>query len=181
MSEYRAAHRYALALIGLAEGRKEVEEVGKDLRHLDRLISGSRDFRLFLQSPVVNARKKRQILDGLLRGRIGEPILLFLFFLASRRREGLLPEIIVDFFRLLDERTGIVDATASVAVPLSPPQEQRLVARLEQATGKKVRIRYVVDRSLKAGFMVRIDDTVWDASVRHELDHLRRTFAAGPS
>ena len=179
MSEYRAAHRYALALIGVAEERNEVDQVGRDCLHLDGLLSGSRDLLLFLHSPVINANKKRPVLDELLRGRIGETMLKFLFFLVSRGREGILPQILTEFFRLRDERMGIMHGTASVAVPLTPAQEQRLIERLEQATKKTVRMKYVVDASLKAGFTVRLEDTVWDASVRNELENLRRRFVAG--
>lgn len=179
MGEFRAAHRYALALIGVNEGEKELEDVGRDCEHLDGLISASRDFLLFLQSPVVNAQKKKRILDELFRGRVGKSMLTFLFLLVAKGREGLLPQVITEFFRLRDERWGVVNVTASVAVPLTPGQEERLIARLEQATKKTVRMKYVLDASLKAGFSLRLGDTVWDASIRHELESLRRRFIAG--
>jgi F-type H+-transporting ATPase subunit delta len=66
-----------------------------------------------------------------------------------------------------------------VAAPLTPAQERRLTERLEEATKKKVRMKYVRDATLRAGFMVRLGDTVWDASVRHELEQLRRLLAGG--
>jgi len=179
MSEYRAAHRYALAMIGVAEERNEVDQVGNDCRHLERLISRSRDFLLFLQSPVIKAQKKRRILDELLRGRVGDTMLRFLFFLVSRGREGLVPQILTEFFRLRDKRMGVVNVTASVAVPMTPAQEQRLIERLEQTTKKTVRMKYILDASLRAGFTVRLEDTVWDASVRHELENLRRRLSGG--
>ena len=179
MAEYRASHRYALALIGVAEERNSIDEIGRDCQMLERLVSGHRDVRLFLESPVINAHKKRQILEELLRGRIGETMLTFVFFLASRNREGLLPQIIAEFFRLRDDRMGILNVAATVAVALTPAQETRLVARLEAATKKTVRMTYTLDPSLKAGFTVRLEDAVWDASVRHDLENLRRRFLEG--
>jgi F-type H+-transporting ATPase subunit delta len=179
MAEFRASHRYALALIGVAEERNKIDEIGRDCQQLDRLISDVREFRLFLASPVINALKKRQILGELLRARVGETMLTFVFFLASRNREGLLSQIIAEFFRLRDDRMGILNVTASVAVALTPAQEQRLISRLEQATKKTIRIQYTLDPSLRAGFTVRLEDTVWDASVRHDLENLRRRFIEG--
>jgi F-type H+-transporting ATPase subunit delta len=179
MAEFRASHRYALALIGVAEERNKIDEIGRDCQLLEKMISDHRDVRLFLASPVINAQKKRLILEELLRGRIGETMLTFVYFLASRNREGLLPQIITEFFRLRDDRMGILNVTASVAVTLTPAQEQRLISRLQEATGKTVRMTYNLDPSLKAGFTVRLEDTVWDASVRHDLENLRRRFIEG--
>jgi F-type H+-transporting ATPase subunit delta len=174
MSEYRAAHRYALALMAVAEEQKKVEEVDRDCLALERLISQSRDFNVFLESPVVKTLKKRQILGELFEGRLGEAALKFVIFLASRGREALLPAIIHEFFGLRDERAGVVNATASAAVPFTPPEEALLTRRLEEAAKKTVRVKYVVDRSLKGGFIVQLGDRVWDASVRHQLDIMHR-------
>jgi F-type H+-transporting ATPase subunit delta len=165
--------------MGVADERKDLDQVGADCEQLARLIGASREFRLFLESPVVNALKKRKILEELLAARVGRTMLAFVYFLASRGREGLLSPVIAEFSRLRDERMGIINATASVAVPFTPAEEQRLSGLLERVTRKKVRMTYVVDPSLRAGFTVQVADTVWDASVRHELERLRLRFAAG--
>ncbi|OLD69608.1 MAG: ATP synthase F1 subunit delta [Ignavibacteria bacterium 13_1_40CM_2_61_4] len=177
MSGSRAARRYALALMTVAEEQKKVEEVDRDCLALERLISESRDFSLFLQSPVIKTLRKRQILGELFKGRIGETALRFVVFLAMRGREDLLASIIQEFFRLRDERAGVVNVTASAAVPFTPAQEKRLMSRLEEATKKKVRVKYVLERSLKGGFIVQLGDTVWDASVRHQLEIVYRRLA----
>ncbi|HYQ86717.1 MAG TPA: ATP synthase F1 subunit delta [Bacteroidota bacterium] len=174
MGGHRAARRYALALMAVAGEQKKVEEVDRDCLALERLISQSRDFNLFLESPVVKTLKKRQILGELFKGRIGETALKFVVFLASRGREGLLPYIIREFFRIRDERAGVVNVTASAAVPFTPAQEKRLVSRLEEATKKSVRVKYVLEPSIRGGFIVQLGDRVWDASVRHQLEIVYR-------
>ncbi len=179
MGEFRAAHRYARALLGVALERDQLDTVAADCSQIEALLGGSREFMLFLRSPVINAQKKRRVVEEILGTRVGPTMLTFVVLLVTRNREALLPETIAEFFRLRDERMGIVNATASVAVPLTPAQERRLTERLEEATKKKVRMKYVQDATLRAGFMVRLGDTVWDASVRHELEQLRRLLAGG--
>ncbi len=179
MGEFRAAHRYARALFGVALERDQLDAVAADCGQIEALLGASREFMLFLRSPVINAQKKRKVAEEVLAKRVGKTTLTFVVLLVSRGREALLPEIIAEFFRLRDERMGIVNATASVATPLTSAQERRLIERLENATKKKVRMKYVQDASLRAGFMVRLGDTVWDASVRHELEQLRKLLAGG--
>ena len=62
---------------------------------------------------------------------------------------------------------------------LNEDQEKKLIAQLETATKKKIRLTYVTDASLKGGFVVQHDDTVWDASVRRQLEVLRERFVEG--
>src|SRR5207302_7960563 len=89
----------------------------------------------------------RQVLGELFAGRIGETALRFVVFLASRGREPLLSAIIREFYRIRDERAGVVNVTASAAVPFTPAEEKRLISRLEEATKKSVRVKYVLERS----------------------------------
>jgi F-type H+-transporting ATPase subunit delta len=179
MSEFRAASRYALALISVAEDDKTLDSVSGDLEMLEKLINQSRDIVLFLKSPIVNAEKKKRVLKELFEGNVGKLVMAFLLLLTSKGREGLLPEIILQFYRLRDERLGILNVEARATVKFSDAQEKQLVAQLERVTHKKLRISFIADPSLKGGFTVQHDDTVWDASVRRQLELLRERFVMG--
>jgi F-type H+-transporting ATPase subunit delta len=100
----------------------------------------------------------------------------FVLFLAAKGREGLLLEVIGQFDRLRDRKQGVIHATVKSVVPFTKAQEELLVRQLESATGKKLRLTYVIDASLKGGFTVQQEDTVWDASVRHQLERLHIQF-----
>jgi F-type H+-transporting ATPase subunit delta len=179
MSEFRASYRYALALIGVAQEMKKLDEVDRDLKFIEKLTAGEREFTLFLKSPVITAEKKKRVLREILQGHVGEITMKFVDLLAAKSREGLLPEIIRQFARLRDDRLGIVNVSARTAVKFTPAQEETLVRQLEGVTKKRVRISYVVDPSIKGGFIVRHDDTVWDASVQNHLKVLRQRFIEG--
>lgn len=179
MSESKAASRYALAFIGVAEEQKSLDAVGSDVLALEHLLRDSKEFVAFLKSPVVNTEKKRKVLTEILQKSVGDLTMKFILILASKGRAALLPEILKQFNRLRDERQGILNVTARTTVKFSDAQEKALVRRIEESTKKKVRISYVLDPALKGGFLVQHEDTVWDASVRHQLELLRKRFAAG--
>jgi F-type H+-transporting ATPase subunit delta len=179
MSEFRAAYRYALSLIGVAEETGTLDEVGGDVARLGSLLKESREFRLFIKSPVVKPEKKRKILGDLFQGKLSALTLKFVLLLAAKGRERLLPDIVEQFAKLRDERLGILNVTTRTAVAFSPEQEKTLIAQIAAATKKKVRVNYVLDPALKGGFTIQLDDTVWDASVRHQLEVLRERFVSG--
>jgi F-type H+-transporting ATPase subunit delta len=179
MSEYKAAYRYALALIGVAEEVKALDAVNKDLSYIEEMHRESSEFMSFLKSPVVNKEKKKSVFTELFRGKVNELTLKFILLLTTKDKEGILPEIIQQFYRLRDERLGILNVAVRTAVKFSDAQEKSLVNNLEQSTKKKIRLKYVIDKSIKGGFTVQHEDTVWDASVRHQLELLRLRFAEG--
>lgn len=179
MSDFRAAYRYALALLNVAEEQKKLDETNADLAGIEGLIADSREFAVFLKSPVINHEKKKHALTEILRGKIGDLTFRFVLLMTSKGREALLPEVIQQFHKLRDERLGILQVDAWSAIPFKPDQEQQLSRQLELATKKKVRLTYSLDPSLKGGFIVQHEDTVWDASVRRQLELLRERFMEG--
>ena len=179
MSELKVAYRYALAMIAVAEERNKLDEVGKDFEFLDELISKAREFYLFLKSPIVNKEKKKRTLREILESRVNEVTMKFVLLLASKGREELIPEIIRQFFRLRDERSGVLNVSTRAAVKPTDKQLQQLIQQLERATKKKIRLTTTLDPSLRGGFIVQHDDTVWDASVKHQLELLRERLVEG--
>jgi len=176
MADSRAACRYALSLLTVAEEGGRLEQVKQDLDLIGNLITTSDEFSRFLKSPVINTMKKRSVLDSILRGLVGDLTLNFVQLLAKKEREPILYAVIKEFNRLRDQRLGILRVVTRTAVPLTKTQEEELVRKLEQATKKKVHMSYVQDPSLLGGFAVQFDDTVWDASVRRQLETLRQTL-----
>ncbi len=176
MAESRVAYRYAYSLFAVAQEANAVEAVGRDLEFLRGLMESSREFRIFLRTPVINTMKKRGILTELFGRKIGELTMHFLLLLASKDREGNLDEIVRQFFRVRDRELGILDVTVRTASTFTKAQEKSLVTRLEAVTRKRVRVQFHADASLKGGFTIQYDDTVWDASLRHQLESLRQQF-----
>ena len=179
MKNVRVARRYAKALMGAAEGQRSIDSTSKDLETIASSLRSSRQFRLFVASPVVSAAKKTEVFKQVFGARIGKDTMAFIDMLIAKQREGVLLDIIEQFNALCDEKFGIVNVDVTSAVEFTPPQEQNLQTQLERYTRKKVRVRFSLDRAIKGGLLVQIGDTVLDASIRHQLELLRERFLEG--
>jgi F-type H+-transporting ATPase subunit delta len=176
MSNLRIANRYAEALMTSAEDLHILKNVGEDLILMRRIINESHEFRLFLKSPLIKNEKKRQVFEATFGKAVQMLTLKFLILLAEKGRENLLLQIIEAFFRLQDEEVGIVNVHVKAASELSAQQTTELEKRFEAYSKKKVRIDVSLNSELIGGFIARIGDTMFDGSVKHQLDLLRKRF-----
>jgi len=166
-----AEYAAALAEVALASGR--ADSLRQEVSSFAQLAAGSADLRNFLASPAIPRAEKQALLEKLVT-RLGasQELRNFLFVLVDHHRTSLLPEIARDFETVLLERLGRAEASVTSARELSAPQKQKLAGMLEYVTGKKVEARYAVDPSLVAGLVVRIGSTIYDGSMRAQLDRL---------
>ncbi len=172
------ASRYARALADLvldpAKGLAPQTATG-DLAAFEQVVSASPELRSVLLSPAVTPSRKRAVVTRL-AGQLGVSRLVknFLYVLIDHRRTGMLPEVREAFQALIDERTGTVEADVTTARPLAAEQREAVSARLGRVTGKQVRCKFSLDEDLIGGVVTRIGSTIYDGSVRGQLDALRR-------
>ena len=100
-------------------------------------------------------------------------------FLCEKNRIDLLTDIADDFVSLVNEKQGIVPAKIKTAIELSDSEKKALSDKLKTFTGKEINASYVVDPSIKGGFIASIDDRIIDASITRQLELLREKFAGG--
>jgi F-type H+-transporting ATPase subunit delta len=176
MSNLRIANRYAEALMTTAEELHILKDVSDDLTDIQRIINDSHEFQLFLKSPVVKKEKKQQVFEATFGKAIQPLTLKFLSLLAEKGREDILLNIIEASFRLQDEILGIVNVHVKAAAELSAQQTAQLEQQFEAYSKKKVRIDVSLDSKLIGGFIARIGDTMFDGSVKRQLELLRKRF-----
>lgn len=181
MNETPVAMRYARALIQAAEERDALDRVREDLEGLLDLIRESQDLRAFLSDPLIYPEQKRTAVRRLFSGRIGDLTLNFLLLLCDKRRERGLENIIRSFLTQLDDRRGLTTAYVRTARELSQDQRARLAQRLSAWSGKQVRLDVEVDAGLKAGFVTRMGDHVFDATLEAQLNRMRQRLVSGLS
>jgi F-type H+-transporting ATPase subunit delta len=176
MSNLRTANRYAEALMATAEELHVLKQVSDDFIVLRRIFQESHEFQLFLKSPVVKKEKKQQVFEATF-GKILQPLTLkFLSFLTEKGREDILLDIMEAFFRIQDETMGVINVQVKSAVELSTQQKTQLVQQFEVYSKKKVRIEVSLDPKLIGGFIARVGDTMFDGSVKRQLELLRKRF-----
>lgn len=173
MSEYNISSRYAKALLQLAEEKQELERVFEDVSTINHTLRDSKELRAMLKSPVVKDQQKHDILDGIFQQHLSKDSLQFLHFIVDKKRENYIYDIAQRFIELYDNMQGIVKANVKSSAELNDEQKDILKKKLVEYTGKKVKARYHKDESILGGFIVRIGDTVLDASVNRQLQLLK--------
>jgi F-type H+-transporting ATPase subunit delta len=168
------AERYAAALADVAFARHNGDAVRDDLNAFVDLYLQNPDLRNALESPVVESEAKHRVIEELCaRMGLNEAVRNFIYLIVDHRRTHLLREMIPAFRAALNDRLGIADADVTSAHPLSDGDKQNLLAVLQKHTGKKIEARFSEDAALVGGAVVRVGSTIYDGSVREQLNRLR--------
>lgn len=177
--------RYARALIQLAQeggDRNQVETFGQAMEETLRALEGSAGGPSFLKTLAddtldVNERLAaiREVAD-----KTGLPELFknFLSLLVRKERIGILPEIAREYRRFQDEILGIVRVAVVTPTPSDPALLQRVESALSKKLGKKVLTHAEQDPDLIGGLVLRVDHTVYDGSIRKELERIKDAMLA---
>jgi len=179
VSQSTVSVRYIEALIDAAQERQVLDRVADDVQALLGLFRESQELATFVADPMMRSERKRTVLNSLLSGKIQEVTLNFVLLLCDKHREHVIEELLADFLSVLEERRGILTAYVQVASALSSEQEKQLADKLSVYSGKQVRLETTVDAGLKAGFIARLGDQVFDGTLATQLNRLRQQLVAG--
>jgi F-type H+-transporting ATPase subunit delta len=178
MSSYNVSSRYAFALIELAEEKNIYDKVIEDIDTVYNTLKGSRELRVMLSSPIISEDKKKEILSAIFGNVVGEDVSRFLSFIVDKGRINLLEDIAKRILEINDEKKNIVNVTLKSVFELDSTQVDKIKLAFENYTGKNVRFKNVTDDSIIGGFVAQVKDTVFDASVKRQLERLKETLIA---
>lgn len=169
------AGRYARAFAEVASQHKlDPEKTIQELEQISTLFAQSHELRNVFLNPAVPHEQKINLLDAIMQKTGGTKWLRnFLAVLIEHRRIGQISEIAREFREQLDERMGVADAQVNSARELSAAEKKTLEAQLAGVTGKKIRASYAEDPALLGGAVVRIGSTIYDGSVRGQLQRIK--------
>ena len=168
------AERYAGALVDVALENRQADQIKQELADFAALMVESSELHAFLANPSIARAAKHSAIEAIV-ARMGASRTLrnYLFVIVDHRHAGMLIEIQQAFSRLLDARQGIMQAAVSSATELSAVERAELSAALGKLTGQKVQAQYTTDAALIGGAVVRIGSTIYDGSVRTQLERMR--------
>lgn len=176
MSSFQVAQRYAKSLLEIARENNIEEKVYQDMRLVHSTISSNSDFRNLLKSPIIRHDRKRAILEGIFSGKV-DNISMSLFNIVTKKgREEVLGEIAKVYILMYEEWKKIGDATLIGTYSFSDAEIKDLQEKLKQATGKTLTISQKQDKELIGGFVLKIDDRQFDASVKNHLNRLKNSL-----
>lgn len=179
MAETKVSMRYAGSLLDLASEKNSLDQISKDMEIVHSAIRSSNDLKKILESPVVKQEKKQSILSEIFKDKISEDSLNFIEFIVEKNREVLLQSIIEKFLEFRDLKLGIVRVEVRTSFEFIDEQKDKLKKKLENILNKKADLNFIVDKTIVGGFIAKVGDTVYDASVKHQLELLRKEFLKG--
>ena len=184
------SRRYAAALFSLGKeaGMAELERYGASLSALGEAVEKTPKLAEAFRNPVLSSEEKKKVVLALLDvAGVGakpagdeEPVeKRFCALLADKGRLDLLPAIAADFGVMLDDACGISRGVVTTAVELDEEHMDSIKKTLESQTGRKLVLEFVIEPSIIGGIVLRVGDSVYDASLRAQLDNLREAIKRG--
>ena len=172
----RAAIRYAKAILEFATDANKATEVNTDMKVIVKAIEESIELKEFLSNPIVKQEVKQTALAQIFTDVQPETNKLFNLLLENKRFE-ILHSIASEYNTLFDESNGVQVATVTTAFEITPELEQQVLAKIATFSDKKITIKNIVNPDIIGGFILRIGDMQYNASVSNKLQELKREFA----
>jgi F-type H+-transporting ATPase subunit delta len=180
MSVETIARRYGTALADVVLKTGETQSVSSELKGWEEMLASSSDLRSALANPAIAHLDKTKVLESLIaKTNPSKTTANFLRVLQRNSRLTELSEINEKFAAVLEERSGHVAAEVTSARELSADQKGELKSNLEKLTGKQVQLNFGIDENIIGGVVTRVGSTVYDGSVRTQLENLKEQLVNG--
>jgi F-type H+-transporting ATPase subunit delta len=176
MRSGKIALRYATAFFEFALEKGLLEKARADMNLLGQVIGENKDLQRLLQSPVVGNRKKESIMREIFGAQLDKISIEFILLLTHNRREMFLADIAASFETLYREHKGIRTVKLMTAAPVSDAIRKEIIRLVEEAHKGSVELEESVDPDLVGGFVLQFDDRKYDASLKRELDKMKKEF-----
>lgn len=176
------ARRYAKALSDVAGESGSREAVRKELELLAAILAEHAELAVVLRNPAIPAERKSAIVKAVLKMAHSEMSSVtdnLIGLLITNRRTGLLDQILAAYQQELDARSNVIAAELVTRSELDPDMRTSLTSRLEQALNRRMRLEFENDESLIGGAILKIGSTVYDGSIRRQLEEIRSRLAGG--
>jgi F-type H+-transporting ATPase subunit delta len=172
-----AAHRYAQAILDLAQTQNATEEVYKNAQDLLSILKANRDLYNFLKSPLIKSDKKEKILRNLFEKNIHSILIQFIAILCKRRRENILPEILNAIISEYKQRNNIITAQLITAFKFDEELKKSIIEKIKKIkNASQIELQEIVDESLIGGFILKTESSQIDTSIKTQLQNLYQKF-----
>ena len=176
MRDTRAALRYAKAILNLAKDSKEESKVNDDMLLIASTITGNSDLEIMLKSPVIKAEDKKNVLKALFDKKVSNISSGLFLLLEENKRLEILEAVAKQYTIIFDHLKSIDIAKVTTAVPLTKDIEKQVMKKIVEITGNKASLENIINPDILGGFILRVGDVQYDASISNYLNELRKEF-----
>lgn len=167
---------YARSLFEVAQEQKKLDKVRDELGEFADAMNESRELQVFLFSPYFSTKEKAEGLDKAVSG-ADETIVNFLKLLIEKHRMPAIFRIRAEFDSLWEEENKLLPVQVTSAVELPKDTVKQIGDRIADQTDRKVELSSIVDPDILGGIIVRVGNSVLDASIRNRLENFRKQVA----
>ena len=176
MAGARAAIRYAKAVLSLASDRSTADAVNEEMKLIANTIAQNKNLSDVLQSPVLSTSVKKSALLKVFK-KADKTTLGLIDTLVANNRIAILADVAVKYNLLFDQSKGVEVATVTTAIPLTDALKQKVLAKAKELTGKDIEVQSIVNENILGGFILRVGDMQYNASIANQLSKLKREFS----
>ena len=173
MNQGKISVRYAKALFLLAKEKKSINRVNNDISFVFSLGKTISEFKLLLESPIINTSQKIKITEKIFKGQISELTHSFLNLVLKNKREMYLIDISRNFLDLVKKEKGIKTAFLTTAFSIGEEQSSEIKQIIEKHFKSKIEFNEQINDKIIGGFVLRIEDKQYDSSVSTKLKRIR--------
>jgi len=169
----RAAIRYAKAMYDIASEENFINEVYKDMDLIKELYGGSLDFKNLLSNSQINYQDKKKAILSLIEksNSITEKLV---DLLIHNKRVSIIGDIAVSFIQLYNKHNDIKEATVITASPINEDLKSMILFKINISDTKSISLTNIIDSSIIGGFIIRFDGKEYNASVKQNLNNLKK-------
>ena len=175
MAQTRAAIRYAKAVMDLAKEKQLGKAINDDMKSIANAVESSKELRDMLHSPVVPTATKKSALLAVFKD-LNKLSVNLIDTLIANKRISILGDVAEKYNDLFDDEQGIQVAKVTSAVSLTDELKKLVLVKVKELTGKDAEINNVIDENILGGFILRVGDLQYDASIANKLSKLKREF-----
>lgn len=168
------ASRYAKSLLDLAVEKGQLDAVYADIQQIKAVCDSTKEFTLFLNSPLIKSDKKISTLKAVFEGKVSAMALGFLTIVTTKRRESVIPEMANSFIEQYKIHKHILTAVITSAKGLDAATKQKALELVKQQAKGEVELIEKTDDKLIGGFVLKIGDKQLDKSVARQLSNLKK-------
>jgi F-type H+-transporting ATPase subunit delta len=172
----KVLNRYGSALYDAYVKAGSKKSFLDDCLALYKLILENRELSMLFKSPVVKKIPKAAVLNQIFSKKIDLILLNFLLLLVKNGREMFAVDILKTFLDIIDTENGIIKPVFSTAIELKESEKKNIKKSIDDATGKNSMTVYNTNPDLLGGFTVRIDDSVYDSSIKRQLELMKKSL-----
>ena len=170
------AQVYARSLFEVAKEHDKLDTVREQLGQFTDALDGNRELAIFFFSPYFSTTEKKDGLGRLLEG-VDPTVANFLELLVENHRMPAVFRVRREFERLWEQENQLLPVTITSAVALDEATVKSIGDAIGKQTGQHVQLTADVDPDVLGGLVVRVGNSILDASIRNRLENLRRSVA----